>query len=203
VDPDTHDNGRDEVYACARYCAGCLLEGIKGSPQHPSADCALCADTEEKKEKCDGRKEIKSTMPFGLPQEGGTLFEEPISSQNYYFSKFPASLPICDFMKADMDSKDYEIPVLCPPEKTRIMRFLYCDDTPNPIDEMDNRYYCCEDCPCKEALCGAYSPWGNLAAPVSCQVIRKGMKVMEGQNLPDTIYNYCHKPTQPLPPFCR
>jgi hypothetical protein len=64
VNPATHDDGDDQLYSCARYCSGCLLEGINGAPEHSSVDCARCADSPERKKSCG----FKIVWPFGLPE---------------------------------------------------------------------------------------------------------------------------------------
>ncbi len=64
---DDHDDGLDEVYACANYCGGCQHLGPYGSPptyKHTAPtdneNCARCGQTESERRKCGTR--IKKTM---------------------------------------------------------------------------------------------------------------------------------------------
>ncbi len=50
--------GNDEVYSCGRYCGGCSDAG-HGSPGNSAVDCALCADTPERKKQCGVKKQFK------------------------------------------------------------------------------------------------------------------------------------------------
>ena len=51
--------GDDEVYSCGRYCGGCSQAG-HGSPKNSAVDCAKCADTPERKERCGVKTDYKT-----------------------------------------------------------------------------------------------------------------------------------------------
>jgi len=55
-----HDNGKDTIYGCGRYCGNCNKFGV-GNPGSSNADCAKCANTREAKQKCG----IKQTWEEG------------------------------------------------------------------------------------------------------------------------------------------
>ena len=50
-EPADHNNGVDEIYSCARYCAKCS-NAMNGAPNSPNVDCARCGGTIDEKFTC-------------------------------------------------------------------------------------------------------------------------------------------------------
>jgi hypothetical protein len=62
--PADHDaNGNDEIYSCARYCAGCVSGGPNSAGRTPNMDCAVCAGTSDSKRRACGVK--RQVQPVG------------------------------------------------------------------------------------------------------------------------------------------
>lgn len=68
---DSHEQGVDPIYACARYCGFCIMRG----PAHPSSnqDCAVCSDGEAAKRKCGVKATLASVSCPGMDLCHGSL----------------------------------------------------------------------------------------------------------------------------------
>lgn len=65
--------GEDVVYTCARYCAGCTKGSIGAGD--PNRDCALCADSPERRERCGVAELLRhdpcgEEAPYGICHSG-------------------------------------------------------------------------------------------------------------------------------------
>ncbi len=67
----SHEDGIDPIYACARYCAGCIqFGGAFSAGSFPSAnmDCVRCSEDPMEKKRCGVKNElITSSKCAGLP----------------------------------------------------------------------------------------------------------------------------------------
>jgi hypothetical protein len=69
-DGANHNDGIDRVYACGRYCAGCVYNGVNVNAKcpipTPNQDCTRCADTTARKKACGYREEVGPGPAFAV-----------------------------------------------------------------------------------------------------------------------------------------
>ncbi len=55
---DTHKDGVDRVYACARYCNKCVKRGPTAPPPSDQDDCVTCAETGPERARCGVKEDV-------------------------------------------------------------------------------------------------------------------------------------------------
>ena len=124
-----HDDGVDRVYACGRYCAGCVNTNNNtpaGCGVNRNSDCATCAGTKAEKKQCGTKQEVAQTSNnYSVCHAGlGCLLgkcEQPIG----------VNLLACDGKK--LEDGPFLCCQACPADCNK-SNDIPCTSTPPPVD---------------------------------------------------------------------